>query len=883
MRKLYWTFLVAISLVIFLFLFVRLPESRAADDSLQLISPASCPASGCAPGQRLNFEIAFTVSPKNANPNTQVCIYTPIKPSPTTQPWGNAQLGSISDAGLTSGVTYQIGQQSNVCEANIDGNEEWLLGGYTQLQSTTTDQLGFSLNIDQNANFDGYVRAKVFQLSPSTGQWVNMVNLKVDIEISQKGSVLYVAKDENDCGSFEPCFVNSGDDLANGVGTGLRDAVMAAANDNEIHILKDYLIKSHTVLIDKPLIIRGQENAFISYQGISCSNSMLLFNQGGTLTGLTINDGNCNNPSRDLIEVNSVLPVSIENNTLLFGKRAIFIRAESSDVTVAYNHITNQDNFAVFREASTSTSTGHVNIFANNIFDNQASYQVDCNNNGIANHNFWGENESATANAINCLVNNGKQLGASILLSTDTAGVQAQKLTVSSDFSYAFDEKIGAKRTSGTDFDIIIANHGQGLISNIPFFQHGSGNIQPCSNFYDVFLAEETTASNLTLSFKYNLNADCTAKIESNDFCGSADSQKYPLWWYDPATNATNEWTRTGQKPLGPGAAGTIGQETSCHKNVKEIRVIIDNTGRPNISTDLGFTPFVVGLPFINGVTLTNFTGQYDGSSVNLDWTTSREINVKGFYVLRSDQINGPFGRVSNLINAVGNQTIGGIYKFKDSSVTPGRTYYYKIEVIGKDDKSIATHGPISATTILGATPTRTITPTATPTGTITAINTFTPTKTNTPYIYRSPTPIYRPPTSTPGFNPTRIRTFGPTPTGARTRIIEPTSTRSEGYPIPGTSLPGDFDTPQPDNGYPAPEFTFPVSDAYPNPETSTLDPFKPTPTLTTTQEITPESGLDVESELPAQTIRWVFILVGMASGLSLLGALGVILAGRRF
>jgi hypothetical protein len=444
--------------------------------------------------------------------------------------------------------------------------------------------------------------------------------------------------------------------------------------------------------------------------------------------------------------------------------------------------------------------------------------------------------------------------------------------------AYAFNGKVGARRTTGSDFDIIIVNHGAGLVSNIPFYDSGSGNINPCSNFYDVFLTDDAAATNLILAFKYNLNNDCINKIESNDYCSSGDSKKYPLWWYDPATAATDGWDRTGESPQGLGAGGASGQETTCHTDVKEIRVIIDNTGRPSISTDLGFTPFIVGLPFIDGITLSEFTAKLEGSETRLKWVTTSETNVLGFYILRSDTANGTFNRISSQIEAIGDLHIGGIYQFIDSTITFARTYYYKIEVIDIEGESIATHGPVSVFTA-------TATPTATQTRTSTPV--YTPTRTNTPFFFRSPTPRYNSPTpiqynsptpyyiprtATPIWTPTQVRTYGPTPTGTQTFVAYPTQdqTPDPGYPYPeGTDYPIEWEE-------------TPTLDSYPPPETPITT--TPTPTLMSEDiEDTPAPGTDDEGELSVQNIRWIFIIVGIAGGLSLIGATSAILAGTRF
>jgi hypothetical protein len=876
MRKLYWIIpLIFIPLAVLLFVLV--PGSKAADVGLEMIAPTACPASGCAAGQRLNYQIQFSVTPQNANPNTQVCIYTPADGDADEgdNPWATDEHGWISDVGLISGKTYEQGQVEDICVDYLTGGDQWLMGAYAQLSDETSDQLEFAFNIHPDAEIDGYVKAKVFQISPSTGNWGMTASFSNLVSVAKRSHTVFVAQTEANCGTNTPCYINSGDDLEDGIGTGLRDAIMAVDFDDEILILKDYAIKDHAVLIDKQLSLRGHENAMITYIGTVCENPMLMFTDGGTLSELTINDGNCTNPSRNLIEIDSEDQVSIERNTLVFGEHAIYIHQDSADVTITFNHITNNDNYAVFR--ASGTQAGEVSIYANNIIDNRIGYQVNCNGMGAVSHNFWGENRTAVSNALNCTISNGKHLGAAIQLATEQPGVQGQRLTVTTQMSYAFNGKVGARRTAGNDFDIIIVNHGVGLVSNIPFHGSGSGDINPCSNFYDVFLTDEAAATNLILAFKYDRNSDCISKIESSDYCGSANSQKYPLWWYDPATNATDGWDRTGENPQGPGAGGATGQETSCHTEIKEIRVIIDNTGRPSISTDLGFTPFIVGLPFINGITLSEFSARFEGSQVKLQWVTTSETNVQGFFVLRSDTADGTYNRISSQIEAIGDVHIGGIYQFTDNTVTFTRTYYYKIEVIDTEGNSIATHGPVS---ILTATPTPTATATLTATQTRTSTPFYTPTRTNTPFFFRSPTPIqynsptpyYQPRTATPILAPTQVRTFGPTPIVTQTFVAFPTQdqTFDPGYPYPE------------EPGYPIEWEETPTLDAYPPPETPATSTPTPTPEIEDIED-TPAPGTDGDDELPVQNIRWIFIIVGFAGGLSLIGAASVILAGTRF
>ena len=855
MRKLYW--IVSLVLITITLLFLQVLPSIAADDGLELAAPETCPLEGCAAGQRLNFNVVFPISPQSSGANTQVCIYAPKEGGADEEvetPWANANSGWISEVGSTTGEPYQQGQQNNLCEDHMDEDDEWLTGAFASINKETKDQLEFALHIHKDAEIDGYIKVKVLEADTDNNSWSETSSYLASIEVSERIDRVYVARTADDCGSFSPCFINSADDLKDGIGTGLRDAVMAVDKGHQIRILKDYSIKTHGVLIDKQLEIRGQDKSMITFTGTYCMNPMLILTDGATITNLTINDGNCISPSRNLIEVFSDSKVYIKNNTLTSGNHAVFVGDNSEDVTIAFNHITNNDDYAVYRKEG--EESGKVAIYANNIINNHGVDQVHCNKHGVTNHNFWGQGRSATNNATACTVSNAKQLGAAILLATDKPGVQAVRLPVSEEMSYAFNGKIGARHSTGKDFDIIIVNHGQGSLSNIPFYQIGSTEIQPCSNYYDVFLAHDAAADDIILAFKYDLNANCITQIESQAYCGGDKSENYPLWWYDPGTNVTDSWDRTGQDPQGTGAGGASGQETTCDLKNKEILVFIDNTGRPNISSDLNFTPFVVGLPIEDGITLSEFTAAFDGSKVNLKWITANESNVKGFYVLRGNTETGVYSRISSLINAKGDKDIGGTYQFSDETITFTRTYYYKIEVIGKEDNSIASYGPIS---ILTATPTPTVTLTRTPTMVPTATNTRTP----LPIVYNTPTPLFRPRTATHAGDPTPVRTFIPSPTGPFVGYPITDETPIEGLPSPDPDLPID--------AYPPDDF-----DPTPSP---TLDP-----DLDMIDTVTPDpGGIDEEEEFPAQHLQWVFIIVGVAVGLGVVGAISVILIRTYF
>ncbi|HEX9014114.1 MAG TPA: hypothetical protein VF813_11375, partial [Anaerolineaceae bacterium] len=75
----------------------------ALTSGLNLVSPAACPAGGCAAGQRLNFEVQFNLgnydAVNNPNlPNVVVCLYTPSG-------WAGASPSGTT-AGISSNVPY---------------------------------------------------------------------------------------------------------------------------------------------------------------------------------------------------------------------------------------------------------------------------------------------------------------------------------------------------------------------------------------------------------------------------------------------------------------------------------------------------------------------------------------------------------------------------------------------------------------------------------------------------------------------------------------------------------------------------------------------------------------------------------------------------------
>lgn len=82
---------------------------------------------------------------------------------------------------------------------------------------------------------------------------------------------------------------------------------------------------------------------------------------------------------------------------------------------------------------------------------------------------------------------------------------------------------------------------------------------------------------------------------------------------------------------------------------------------------------------------LASFEGAPRKAFALLKWETATELGMLGANVWRSNKRGGTYVKVNvNVIRAKTPGTIGGnAYRFKDKSVTPGKKYFYKIELVG--------------------------------------------------------------------------------------------------------------------------------------------------------------------------------------------------------
>ncbi len=101
-------------------------------------------------------------------------------------------------------------------------------------------------------------------------------------------------------------------------------------------------------------------------------------------------------------------------------------------------------------------------------------------------------------------------------------------------------------------------------------------------------------------------------------------------------------------------------------------------------------------------VRLAGFTAAPYDASVVLEWETASELDNLGFHLYRGASADGPWARLTaSLIPGLGSSPEGRAYRYVDSGLENGTTYFYRLEDV--DRKGVATaHGPVSATPVAG-------------------------------------------------------------------------------------------------------------------------------------------------------------------------------------
>jgi hypothetical protein len=700
-----------------------------------LLSPTACPSGGCAAGQRFNYKVDFgiTKTDPNRSPNLQVCMYFPIKWEVTQASASVAGLGSITSTPYTKTTI-------NCNSAPTDYNV--VVGATATIQANTaTESLKFSFRLGAGASTNGSVIVRVIE-KDINGNWSQTGEGSNNLTVVPTTTSVFVANDATACAASTPCYINSGDDLLDGFGTGLKDAIDGVNANATITLLGDYSIKNNAVTVDEAVVLKSKDTSRITYAVDTnttpvCTEPMLSVTAGASLSGLSVDEGVCRTTTnttlnhRNLVLVDnptSTSSVLIESSSLKGGLDGVHVDSSNTGaLTMRFNEITGNSGWAIYLA---SGNTGVLTAYANNLSGNKTGPQVECSTaaKGLFDHNFWGTGVLASAGSSDCTVNDAKRLGAAILDNVASPGVQAKQVTVKTDpIQYAFDNNaVGYQRTgSGSDFGMVIVNHGVSIPDSIPFAAGILGSPTPCSNFWDVFLTDAAvpvSPATLKLVFKYNLTTECAANVESVQYCGqTAESTQFPLYWFN---QSAADWKTTG--------AG--GQPTVCLTDAnKAIQVTIDNstTNHPNFN-DLARQPFAVALPGQPVLSSLGLVALAGNGQVTIRWVTVDETNVAGFFVQRKTADLTDFQTVGDLISIKG---AGATYQLVDPGLVNGTTYYYRLKVTRPDNTFFYTM-------------TKLVTPVP-PTPTLTLVPSRSPFPTST-FIFKSPTPTW---------------TFTPTPT----------------------------------------------------------------------------------------------------------------------
>ncbi|MDX9954246.1 MAG: GEVED domain-containing protein [Anaerolineae bacterium] len=100
-------------------------------------------------------------------------------------------------------------------------------------------------------------------------------------------------------------------------------------------------------------------------------------------------------------------------------------------------------------------------------------------------------------------------------------------------------------------------------------------------------------------------------------------------------------------------------------------------------------------------VDLARFEAAAQAEGILLEWETASELDNLGFNLYRSTELNGDYIQLNAALIPAQNPgaVFGGIYTWVDEDVTPGVTYFYKLEDV--DIYGVTTlHGPVQATAL---------------------------------------------------------------------------------------------------------------------------------------------------------------------------------------
>ncbi len=103
-----------------------------------------------------------------------------------------------------------------------------------------------------------------------------------------------------------------------------------------------------------------------------------------------------------------------------------------------------------------------------------------------------------------------------------------------------------------------------------------------------------------------------------------------------------------------------------------------------------------VSVTSATAVVLSSMQAVKSASGTRLAWSTGTEINMAGYNIYRSEGANGPYMRINSQIIATADKLAGAQYRYEDTTVQPGKTYYYQLEDVELNGTTTR-HDPIKA------------------------------------------------------------------------------------------------------------------------------------------------------------------------------------------
>ncbi len=145
----------------------------------------------------------------------------------------------------------------------------------------------------------------------------------------------------------------------------------------------------------------------------------------------------------------------------------------------------------------------------------------------------------------------------------------------------------------------------------------------------------------------------------------------------DPEDRLIYRWSQNGQP---------VGTNSNTFNFVGVLGITIIQCSVSDGATEVT-TEWAMKVP----VALNTFSASVTGKAVMLQWSTNAEFNNVGFYVHRSQNLAGPYTRLTTELIAPRRD---GDYTFVDHEVQAGGRYYYKLEDLDASGKSTL-HGPV--------------------------------------------------------------------------------------------------------------------------------------------------------------------------------------------